>query len=153
MVFVHGSPGSWEAFVDLLADGRLVARAHLAALDRLGFGGSARSEDEPSLVAQAAALAPVLAGNRSQSGAILVGHSLGAPIVVRAAADMPGRIAGLVLVAPSLAPTLERPWWIQRPTSWPLFAWLLPVDWRSCNRELITEAVLRLHAATNAAVS
>ena len=39
VLFIHGSPGSWEAWQDYLADPELSSRAHLLAIDRPGFGG------------------------------------------------------------------------------------------------------------------
>jgi pimeloyl-ACP methyl ester carboxylesterase len=134
--FVHGSPGTWDAFIGFLGDPELAARAHLVAVDRPGFGGSGRGRAEPSLVRQAAAILPALGADRAGLPAILVGHSLGGPIVAQLAVDDPATVAGLVLVAPSIDPDLETHRWYNVMASWRVVDWLLPTDLVTCNREL-----------------
>lgn len=135
VLFVHGTPGTWEAFRGYLSDPELAARARLIAIDRPGFGRSGRGRAVPSLESQAAALAAVLEATGGRP-AVVVGHSLGAPIAARLAVDRPDLVAGLVLVAPSLDPALERWRWFNVAASWRAIQWLLPVDWVTSNREL-----------------
>jgi pimeloyl-ACP methyl ester carboxylesterase len=135
VLFVHGTPGTWEAFRGYLADPELAGRARLIAVDRPGFGRSGRGRAVGSLETQAAALAAVLEGTAS-GPAVVVGHSLGGPIAARLAADRPELVAGLVLVAPSIDPALERWRWYNVAASWRVVQWLLPVDWVTSNREL-----------------
>lgn len=129
--------GSWDNFIGLYDRPTLRGAVRLASLDRPGYGGSGRGRVDPSLARQAAAVAAVVDTEGHGRPAVLVGHSLGGPIVARAAVDFPSRVSGLVLLAPSIDPVLERPWWIQRPADWPLLAWLLPVELRTANRELL----------------
>jgi pimeloyl-ACP methyl ester carboxylesterase len=135
VAFVHGSPGTWEAWRGFLKDPDLRRRARLLALDRPGFGGSARGRAEPSLERQAAAIAAVLDAERV-SGAIVVGHSLGGPIAARLALDRPALARGLALVAPSIDPELEGRRWFNVAGSWRVVQWFLPVDWTTSNREI-----------------
>jgi len=137
VVLVHGSPGSWDNFAALLDDPRLLSRADVAAIDRPGFGRSGRGLAEPSLILQARAVAAVVKALGGGRPAVLVGHSLGGPIAARAAMDHPALVAGLVLVAPSLDPDLERVRWFQKVATWPLLDWLVPTDLATCNRELL----------------
>ncbi len=141
VLFVHGSPGTWDAWQRFLEDPELRAAARLIALDRPGFGGSERGLAEPSLVRQAAALAAVLGANGSprqvsSRRAIVVGHSLGGPIAVRLAIDRPELVAALVLVAPSIDPALERRRWYNFAAATRVVQWFLPIDWTVSNREL-----------------
>lgn len=135
VLFVHGSPGTWEAWRIWLEDPALRGRARLIALDRPGFGGSSRGRAEPSLAAQAEAAAAVL---RADGGgaALVVGHSLGGPIAARLAVDSPELVRGLLLIAPSVDPELERRRWYNVAGSWRAVQLLLPVDWVVSNREL-----------------
>lgn len=135
VLFVHGTPGTWEAFRGYLSDPELAARARLIAVDRPGFGRSGRGRAVPSLESQSAALAAVLEAAGSPP-AVVVGHSLGGPIAARLAVDRPELVAGLVLVAPSIDPALERWRWFNVAASWRVIQWLLPVDWVTSNREL-----------------
>lgn len=133
--FVHGSPGTWDAWKIWLEDPRLRDRARLVAADRLGFGGSERGKAEPSLARQVGALAAILDGEPGPP-AIVVGHSLGGPIATRLAMDRPDLVAGLVLVAPSIDPGLEKRRWYNVAASLLVVQWFLPVDWTTSNREL-----------------
>ena len=99
VVFVHGSPGSLDAFIDFMADTALLKRAQLITVDRPGFGASNFGYAEPSLEKQATYLRPILEGNKKHRPIILVGHSLGGPVIARMAMEYGELIDGLVIVA------------------------------------------------------
>ena len=138
VLFVHGSPGTWEAWRGFLSEPRLRERALLLAPDRPGFGGSSRGEAEPSLARQAAAMAAVLddSPGAANAPAVVVGHSLGGPIAVKLAIERPDLVGALLLVAPSVDPALEKRRWFNHAGSLRLVQWFLPVDWIASNREL-----------------
>jgi len=48
-----------------------------------------------------------LSANGVSGNAVLIGHSLGGPVVARMAADYPDFVKGLVLVAPGISPVLR----------------------------------------------
>src|SRR5688572_28834384 len=48
LVFVHGSPGSIDAFLDYMVDTSLLARVDLVCYDRPGFGNSTFGNSVPS---------------------------------------------------------------------------------------------------------
>jgi len=135
VLFVHGSPGTWEAWRGYLESPELRGRARLLALDRPGFGASARGHAEVALARQAEACVAVLDAERVRR-AIVVGHSLGGPIAAELAADHPERVAGLVLVAPSIDPGLERHRWFNVAGSMMAVQWFLPIDFITSNREI-----------------
>jgi pimeloyl-ACP methyl ester carboxylesterase len=113
VMFVHGSPGSWDAFISFFADSSLYNHAQLISVDRPGFGKSDSGKPERSLQAQAADIAPLLQLSQSfQTGSqqrpILVVHSMGGPVAARIAMDYPNEVGGLILVAPSIDPALEK---------------------------------------------
>ena len=135
VVFVHGSPGTWEAFGIWLTDPELGRRARLVSVDRPGYGISGRGEAEPSLELQARRIDAALR-EAGVERAILVGHSLGGPVIARMAIDFPERVAGLLLVAPSIDPALEKRRWYNVAGSLVVVQWFLPVDWVVSNREI-----------------
>jgi len=137
VVFVHGSPGSWDAFIGFLGYEPLVENAHVISVDRPGFGKSDRGKPERSLIKQAASIMPALEGNRSGKPAILVGHSYGGPVIAQMALDYPEKVGGLIMVAPSIDPELEKTKWFQIPADWLVFSWLVPKDLRTSNREIL----------------
>ncbi len=136
IVFVHGSPGSLSAFIDFMADTALLAKAQLITLDRPGFGASNFGYAEPSLHNQAMLLKPILESRKNNRPIILVGHSLGGPLIARMAMDYPNLIDGLILVAPSIDPELEPHEWFRAPMATPFLKWLLPRSLRASNDEI-----------------
>jgi pimeloyl-ACP methyl ester carboxylesterase len=108
VVFVHGSPGSWTAFIDFFKDSTLYKHAHLVSVDRLGFGKSGLGKVEASMQKQAQAIADVIKVAAPNSRAILVGHSLGGPVIARVAMDYSQQVRGLIIVAGSIDPDLEK---------------------------------------------
>ncbi len=134
VVFVHGTPGDAEAWADYLMtvpDG-----FHYVAIDRPGFGHSGPDDAVTSLPEQAEAVAAIVRANGAKP-AVLVGHSLGGPIIAQVAADDPDLVAALVIVAGSLDPALEYVPFIQYVgDTWPVSA-LLPRMVRNANREII----------------
>lgn len=136
VVFVHGSPGSLSAFIDFMADTALLAKAQLITVDRPGFGASNFGYAEPSLEKQAAFLKPILEKHNQQRPIILVGHSLGGPLIARMAMDYPNLVDGLVMVAPSIDPELEPHEWFRGPLALPFLKWMLPRSIRASNDEI-----------------
>lgn len=140
VIYIHGTPGDALAWADDLAEP--VPGTEAVAIDRPGFGKSSPRRAFPSLQDQAAAIEPLL--DSTDAPAILVGHSLGAPIAAAVAAAYPDRVGGLVLVAGSLDPDLERVLTVQRVGEWPPVAVVLPRWIKHANRELLPlEAELR----------
>jgi pimeloyl-ACP methyl ester carboxylesterase len=138
VVFVHGSPGSLSAFIDFLSDTLLLSKAHLITVDRPGFGYSNFGKAEPSLQGQAALLKPLLELRKQQKPIILVGHSLGGPVIARMAMDYPELVDGLIIVAGSIDPELEpNERWFRVPLSTPFFSWLMPLSFKASNDEIL----------------
>ena len=101
---MHGTPGSWDNFSAYIEDPP--PGLELVALDRPGFGSSEPSHAVPALTDQVAAIEPLLV-ERDGRWPVLVGHSLGGPIIVRAAVEHPDRVGGLVVLAGNMDPELE----------------------------------------------
>lgn len=112
VMFVHGSPGSWSAFAHFLKDSLLLSKYHLISADRPGFGYSNFGDAEPSMRKQSEFLYQILA-KYPEKKAILVGHSLGGPVIAQMAMDYPGHVAGLLFIAPSIDPALEPEEWFR----------------------------------------
>lgn len=137
VLFVHGSPGSWEAWKGFMADTTLSNLACLLAVDRLGYGRSMPGQTETSIQRQAAVFAKLLEAQHRFGPIILVGHSYGAPVVARMAIDYPQWVDGLILVSGSIDPATEQPRWYNQAADMKLFNWMLPQDMRVSNEEIM----------------
>jgi pimeloyl-ACP methyl ester carboxylesterase len=134
VIFLHGTPGDATGWADYLTS--VPSGFRYIAPDRPGFGESGPDGALPSLADQASAIAALL--DEADTGrAILVGHSLGAPIAAQLAVDHPGRIAALVLVAGALDPAQEKIHWAQPIGAWGPVERLLPRAIRNANHELM----------------
>ncbi|MEL7087133.1 MAG: alpha/beta hydrolase [Planctomycetota bacterium] len=134
LIFVHGTPGDATNYLDYLADPP--AGWEVISVDRPGFGrSSADGKRSLTFAGQAEALTPLLV-ERDGRWPVLVGHSLGGPIVLRSAADRPHRVGGVVVLAGSVDPALERPRWYNVVGAVPPVSWLLPGPMRRANDEI-----------------
>lgn len=137
VVFVHGSPGSLSAFIDFMKDSVLLEKAQLISVDRPGFGDSNFGYGMKSLKRQVDCIQPILKLHKSNHKIILVGHSLGGPLIARMAMDYPGLADGLIMVAGSIAPDLEpNETWFRAPLSTPFLKWIMPRSFRASNTEI-----------------
>ena len=136
MVFVHGSPGSLTAYDDYLKDKKLFQFGDMISVDRPGFGFSNFGETSISVQQQAAQIAEILM-DFPERKKILVGHSMGGPVISKLAMDFPELVDGLVEIASSVSPDLEPS------NSWRIalnffpFRVLTPPSFRVCNQEII----------------
>lgn len=107
IIFVHGSPGSWDAFARYMKDKDLLQKYRMISIDRPGFGysdfGEARHLEE-----QSALISPLFKLWANHRPLYLVGHSLGGPMIIQLNADNPGLFDGLVLLAGSVDPAEEK---------------------------------------------
>ncbi len=137
VLFVHGSPGSLSAFISFLADTTLLSHALLVSTDRPGFGYSNFGNGESSLKRQSEALKPILEKYKNNRPIVLVGHSLGGPLIARMSVEYPELVDGLIIVAGSIDPALEpNETWFRAPLASPFLSWLLPRSLRASNEEI-----------------
>lgn len=136
IIFIHGSPGTWDNFSAFMKDSSLLARARMISVDRLGYGKS-DPRPEPSLMMHSKSIQPLIDSVPSDVPVFVVGHSMGGPVAVQVAMDNPTRLCGMLLLAGLSDPALEERLWIQKPLRSPALRWLLPPDMDISNREIV----------------
>lgn len=134
-ILVHGAPGSSSAFIDYFYEHRLSEAVNLISLDRPGYGYSGYGKAMPSIEKQAEAINAIVADLQLQQ-VILVGHSLGAAIIIKSAVLDPDSYVGLLLVAGSVDPDQEPEEWYRPWLRNPVFKFVLPASLYVTNEEI-----------------
>jgi len=135
LFFVHGSPGSWDAYKQYLTDTLLLRKYRMVAIDRPGFGYSDFGDAE-DLPTQTAIIESLIASIDNHRPIILVGHSIGGPVIVKMATEEPTLFQHLVILAGSVDPHAETPEaWRSIIMKKPL-RYLIPGAMRPANDEL-----------------
>lgn len=107
VIMVHGSPGAWGNYSKLLSNPDLAKNFYLIALDRVGYGMSTGTHGIADLDLQAASIKPLCSTSKGGIKPILIGHSMGGPIVIQSAIDYGESLTGVISVAGSFDPDLE----------------------------------------------
>ncbi|MGB8193397.1 MAG: alpha/beta hydrolase, partial [Chitinophagaceae bacterium] len=135
LVFVHGTPGSWNAFIQYMQDKQLLERFRILSVDRPGFGYSDFGK-VVNLSGQSHILNNWIKKIGTGRPVYLVGHSLGGPLIMKMAADEPKLYKGLVVISGSIDPDEEKPEkWRLALYKTPL-NYFLPGAFRPSNKEL-----------------
>lgn len=134
--FVHGSPGDWKAWAHYLNDPALAGYGNRYAFDRPGYGGSGAGEMIPDLQAQADVLAAAIKTLEPGQRAIVVGHSLGGPLIGWLTLAHAELVCGGVMIAGSVAPDLEAPRWYNHFASSTIGSWITPSEMLWSNVEI-----------------
>lgn len=104
ILFIHGTPGSGDAFYNYLSDTLLLSKATLITYDRPGYGYSNYGKPMTSIINQATAALPIISKYKK---VYLVGHSYGGPIATYLALKSPN-VQGVLLIAPTMIPHQEK---------------------------------------------
>lgn len=137
VMFVHGSPGSSTALMTIATDSVFMQHFMPVLVDRPGFGYSNFGRGEQSLSKQSTWLTDILKLYPNEKK-ILVGHSLGGPLVAKMAMDYPNEISAIVILAGSIDPDLEPKEWYRKPMNSPFIRWLVPKAFAASNDEILT---------------
>lgn len=135
LIFVHGSPGSWSAFIDYFKSEKLLSEFDIISVDRPGYGASDYGMPETSIKTQVSLIKEAIAGKYKKQ--IWIGHSLGGPVVARMAMDYPEEVDGLVLLAPSIDPEMEKYEWYRTWFKTKIIGAVMPTAFWVSNEEIL----------------
>ena len=135
LIFVHGSPGSWDAYKDYLKDSLLLQKYRMIGIDRPGFGYSNFGEAQ-NLKTQAIIISSFVDKMQNGNDLVLVGHSMGGPVMVKMATLYPEKYENLVILSGAIDPKAEKPekwrkFFMAKP-----FRYIVPGALRPANDEL-----------------
>jgi len=135
LLFVHGTPGSWDAFQNYLMDSALLQHYRIISIDRPGFGYSDFG-NAMNLSAQTDIISAWMDSVNNKKSFIIIGHSLGGALAVKLAAARPQFSKAIIILAGSLDPDAENPEkWRPVLLKTPL-NFLIPGAFRPSNKEL-----------------
>ncbi len=137
ILFIHGSPGSWNAWAEYLNDPELRKNAFMIAVDRPGFGDSKDGTSGKSLKKQARLIMEAVNQFTPDREFIVVGHSYGGPVTLRIGIDYPQNVASMLLLAPAIAPNLVNKRWYNGVADLWLMRIILPTSLHHSNEEMI----------------
>jgi pimeloyl-ACP methyl ester carboxylesterase len=108
LLFVHGTPGSWDAFQSYLMNKELLQHYRIISIDRPGFGYSDFG-NAMNLTEQTKIISSWMDSVYNNQPFIIIGHSLGGPLAIKLAAARPQYTKTIVILAGSQDPAAEKP--------------------------------------------
>ena len=108
LYFVHGSPGSWDAFKEYLQDTLLLKKYRMVAIDRPGFGYSDFRKSK-NLFEQTKIIEQFIDKVKNNKNSYLIGHSYGGPTIVKLAVNKPTAYKEIIILAGAIDPNAETP--------------------------------------------
>lgn len=136
LVLLHGAPGAWYGYMNLMEDSALQRHFQIVAIDRPGYGKSNYGKAELSTFNQALAVQQVItACNTSGKPVSLLGRSYGAPIAAHYALYHPQNVDQLIMVSPVIDPDKEKFYWFSPIGKWKIVQWFLPKVLNVATRE------------------
>ncbi len=127
LVFIHGAPGAWYGYLNLIDDSLLQTKFKMISIDRLGYGKSTNGKAELSTQLQALSIKQIIdTENNHSKKVILVGRSYGAPIAAWLAINYPQKISELVMISPVIDPNKEKFYWFSGIGKWKFTQLFLP---------------------------
>jgi len=135
ILFIHGAPASMTIYKDYFTDEELLKRFTMYAVDRPGFGVTGGNA-EPSIKKQADIIYSLAERiHRVHQPLIIMAGSYGVSIACRLIMDYPNIVQGMVLVAPSLGPGLEKMYWVTPLLTKGVFSKMVSKAYRSASIE------------------
>ncbi|MES2773655.1 MAG: alpha/beta hydrolase [Bacteroidota bacterium] len=133
--FIHGSPGSWDAFKNYLADTGWIKKYRIISIDRPGFGYSDFGAAE-KVLDQCRLLEQFIQKHNNNQPLFLAGHSLGGPIILEMASQLKTMVSGCIVLAGSVSPALETKEYYRYVLDVFPLKYLVPGAFRPSNTEL-----------------
>ncbi len=107
LLLIHGSPGDWTAWKQLILTTDLVKNYQLIVPDRPGY--QASTVGGGSLAVQSKALALLMQENCRPC--VVAGHSYGGALALQLTVDFPEQVAAVVSLAGTVAAARQQPKW------------------------------------------
>jgi len=136
LLLIHGSPGDWSAWENIIYNDSVRAAFYILAVDRAGYGETtvpalANLRDQSEVVWQ------VLEDEGITNNVTLAGHSYGGAVVEQLLIDHATAFSLAVMVAPTLSPELMQPKWYNKVARWKLVNSIISRNLKASNIEML----------------
>jgi len=136
LLLIHGSPGDWSAWENIITNDSVRAAFYIVAVDRAGFGETTVPALD-NLHDQAEVIWRVLEDEDITDNITMAGHSYGGAVVEQLLIEHAGAFKLAVLVAPTLSPELMQPRWYNKVARWKLVNYIISSDLKASNIEML----------------
>jgi pimeloyl-ACP methyl ester carboxylesterase len=144
VLLIHGSPGYWMEWENVMSDPKLLDEYCLITFDRAGYGKT--TVPPKNLLSEQANVAASVMRHFSQKDEkfIVVGHSYGGGVASQVVLDYPELVSRGVFSSSTLSPELQHKKWYNRIADINLIQLLIPNEVLASNDEMISlESCLR----------
>lgn len=135
LLLIHGSPGSWDNYVDLITNTPLSEHYYIIAIDRPGYNHTTLKSGN-SLEKQSLYLAPIMHQYFKNKG-VIIGHSYGGALALQVAINYNDYLEAVIIVAGAVAAPYQKPKWYNYLAKFPPISWLISHKLLASNAEMI----------------
>ena len=133
LLLIHGSPGDWTGWKELMVQPEVYTNYFIIAIDRIPYH-QTTIKGSYSLTEQSDYLKPVM--DRYCSPCVVAGHSYGGALALQVGAAYPDQVAAVLSIAGTIAAPFQKPKWYNRVLDSPL-QYLIAPFFRASNNEML----------------
>lgn len=133
LVLIHGSPGSWDAWMSLCTETDLLNRYFVIAIDRAGYN-KTTLKGKYSLQEQSSFMKPIM--EKYCDSCIVAGHSYGGGLAMQVAMDYSNKLIGVASIAGTVAGPFQKLKWFNYAMNYSPAQWLVVKDLANSNSEM-----------------
>lgn len=133
LILIHGSPGSWDAWMSLCTETDLLKKYFIIAIDRPGYNKTSL-KGKYTLQEQSAFIKPIM--DKYCDSCIVMGHSYGGGLAMQVALDYPYKLFGVATISGTVAAPFQKLKWFNYAMSYSPAQWLVSADLANSNGEM-----------------
>ena len=136
VLLIHGSPGEWSDWSNIITDSVLCSKYYFIAVNRPGYGATTIMATDDLQIQANCAWLPLIKLKENKK-VIVVGHSYGGAVVAKLLVHKSTKIRKAVLVAPAVAPNYQEAKWYNKLAKRKVFNWFIGAKFKSSNIEML----------------
>lgn len=133
LILIHGSPGSWDAWLALITETNMLERFYVIAIDRAGYNKTTLGGDY-SLAEQSAFLKPIV--DQYCDDCVVAGHSYGGGLAFQVGLDYENKVDAMISIAGTIAAPFQKLKWYNYAMRYSPAKWLVASDFSVSDNEM-----------------